>query len=78
MTYRNAFGFQNEARNMPGRKRYTYGISNSLRQPLAEGMVGCHLQEEYHPLLAVFVVLRDAEAIGNLLKGLNWKQRMNL
>lgn len=75
MTYRNAFGFQNEAWNMPGRKCYPNGIADFFHQMLTEDMVWSHLQEEYHPLLPIFVVLRDTEAIGNLLKGFNWKWR---
>lgn len=59
---------------MPGRERLADGVLDALHQAAAEGVAGGHLQEQDHPLLAVLVVLRDAEAVRHLLEGFHCKR----
>lgn len=78
LAYRDAFGFQDEAGDVPGGERQADGVLDAPHQAAAEGVAGGHLQEQDHPLLAVLVVLRDAQAVGHLLKGFHCKWESSL
>lgn len=70
-THGNVGDLQQEGGHVSGGERLPDGRLHVCHQLAAEGLPGRHLEEEDHPLLAVGVVLRHAQAVRYLLEGLH-------
>lgn len=60
---------------MTSRQAKADGITDALHEVRLEGVPGCHLQKQDHPLLAIPVVLGDTQAVLHLVKGFHCGSR---
>lgn len=60
---------------MASRQAKADGITDALHEVRLEGVPGCHLQKQDHPLLAIPVVLGDTQAVLHLVKGFHCGSR---